>query len=48
MTEGKKYIVVAPKVYEMLLIKAGTPVNPTAATILEFLKKERFNCRKKS
>ena len=48
MTEGKKYIAVAPEVYEMLLIKAETPVNPTAATILEFLKKERFNCRKKS
>ena len=28
MTEGKKYIVVAPEFYEMLLIKAKTPKNP--------------------
>ena len=33
MTEGKKYIVLAPEVYEMLLIKAETPVNPIASTL---------------
>ena len=33
MAEEKKYIVVAPDVYEMLLIKAETPVNPIASTI---------------
>ena len=48
MTEGKKYIPVTLEVYEMLLIKAETPVNLTGSTTLEFLKKEIFNCRKKS
>ena len=33
MAEGKKYIVLAPEVYEMLLIKAETPVNPITSTI---------------
>ena len=33
MAEEKKCIVVAPDVYEMLLIKAETPVNPIASTI---------------
>ena len=33
MAEGKKYIVLAPEVYEMLLIKTETPVNPIASTI---------------
>ena len=33
MAEEKKYIVVAPEVHEMLLIKAETPVNPIASTI---------------
>ena len=33
MAEGKKYIVVAPEVHEMLLIKAETPVNPIVSTI---------------
>ena len=29
----KKYVVVTPEVYEMLLIKAETPVNAIASTI---------------
>ena len=33
MAEGKKYVVVAPEVYEMLLIKAEIPVNHIASTI---------------
>ena len=33
MAEGKKHIALAPKVYEMLLIKTETPVNPIASTI---------------
>ena len=33
MIEGKKHVLVAPKTYEMLLIKAETPMNPIAATI---------------
>ena len=33
MAEGKKYVVYAPEVYEMLLIKAETPVNSIASTI---------------
>ena len=33
MAEGKKYTVVTPEVYEMLLIKAETPVSPNASTI---------------
>ena len=33
MTKGKKYVVVAPEVYEILFIKAGTLVNPIALTI---------------
>ena len=53
MAEAKKYVMVAPEVYEMLLIKAETPVNSIASTIkkistlsgivLEFLKKKRFD-----
>ena len=41
MTEGKKYIVLAPDVYEMLLIKAETPVNPIISTIKQT--QENFN-----
>ena len=33
MAEGKKYIEVTTEVYEMLIIKAETPVNPIASTI---------------
>ena len=33
MAEEKKYVVFAPEMYEMLLIKAETPVNPIASTI---------------
>ena len=33
MAEGKKYVVVEPEMYEMLLIKAETPVNPIASSI---------------
>ena len=33
MTEGKKYVVAATEVYEMLLIKAERQVNPIASTI---------------
>ena len=33
MAEGKKYVVVAPGLFQMLLIKAETPVNPIASTI---------------
>ena len=33
MAEGKKYVMVAPEVYQMLIIKAETPVNPIASTI---------------
>ena len=33
MAEGKKYTVVTPEVYEMLLIKAETPVSPNVSTI---------------
>ena len=33
MTEGKKYVVVEPEVYEMLLITTETPVNPIESTI---------------
>ena len=33
MAEGKKYVMVVPEVYEMLLIKAKPPVNPIASTI---------------
>ena len=33
MAEGKKYVVYAPEMYEMLLIKAETPVNSIASTI---------------
>ena len=33
MAERKKHIVLAPEVYEMLLIKAETPVNPITLTI---------------
>ena len=33
MAEGKKYVAVAPEVYEMSLIKAETPVNLIASTI---------------
>ena len=33
MAEGMKYIVLASEMYEMLLIKAETPVNPIASTI---------------
>ena len=33
MVEEKKYIVLASEVYEMLLIKAETPVNPITSTI---------------
>ena len=33
MAEGKKYIILAPEVYEMLLIKAEIPVNLIASTI---------------
>ena len=33
MVEGKKYVVVAPELYEMLLVKAETPVNPITSTI---------------
>ena len=32
MAEGKKYTVLAPELYEMLPIKAGTPVNPITST----------------
>ena len=35
MAEGKKYVVVAPEVYEVLLIKAETPVNPIASIITQ-------------
>ena len=61
MAEGKKYIILAPEVYEMLLIKAEIPVNFIASTIkqtqkvstlsgtvVEFLKKNWFNCIQKS
>ena len=33
MAEEKKYVVFAPEMYQMLLIKAETPVNPIASTI---------------
>ena len=33
MTEGKKYVMGATEVYEMILIKVETPVNPIASTI---------------
>ena len=33
MVEGKKYIVLAPEVYEMLLTKAETPVSLIASTL---------------
>ena len=33
MADLKKYIVLAPDGYEMLLIKAETPVNPIISTI---------------
>ena len=33
MAEGKKYILNAPEVYEILLMKAETPVNHIASTI---------------
>ena len=33
MAERKKYVVLAPEVYEMLLIKAETPVNPITLAI---------------
>ena len=33
MAEGKKHVVVALEVYEMLLIKVETLVNPIASTI---------------
>ena len=33
MAEGKKYIIFAPEVYEILLIKAEIPVNLIASTI---------------
>ena len=33
MAEGKKYIVISPEVYEVLLMKVETPVNPIASTI---------------
>lgn len=33
MTERKKYVVVAPEVNEMLLIKAETLLNPLVSTI---------------
>ena len=33
MAEEKKYVVVAPEVYEMSLIKVETPVNLIASTI---------------
>ena len=33
MTEGKKYVVVEPEVYEMLLITTETPVNPIESAI---------------
>ena len=32
MAEGKKYIVLALEVYEMILIKAGISVNPIPST----------------
>ena len=59
MTEGKKYFVVPLELYEMLLIKAETPVNPIESTIkqpqenlntlvLEFLKKKRLDIIQKS
>ena len=35
MTEGKKYIILAPEMYEMLLIKAETRVKPIASTITQ-------------
>ena len=41
MTEGKKYIALAPEVYEMLLVKAETPVNPITSTIKQT--QENFN-----
>ena len=41
MAEGKKYIVIAPEVYEMLLMKVETPVNPIALTIKQT--KENLN-----
>ena len=33
MAEGKKYVVVAREMYEMLLIKGETPANPIASTV---------------
>ena len=33
MAEWKKYVVVVLEVYEMLLIKAETPVNPILLTM---------------
>ena len=33
MVEWKKYVVVAPEVYEMIFIKAKTSVNPIASII---------------
>ena len=41
MGEGRKYVVVTPEVYEMLLIKAETPVNSIASTIKQI--QENFN-----
>ena len=33
MAEEKKHIILAPEVYEMLLIKVETPANPISSTI---------------
>lgn len=33
MVEGRKYVVIAQDVYEILLIKAETTVNPIASNI---------------
>ena len=41
MTKGKKYVAVAPEVYEILFIKAGTLVNPIALTIKNSRKSQR-------
>ena len=52
MAEVKKYVVVASEVYEMLLIKAETPVNSSTTkhrrSMLEFLKKKNIDCMQKS
>ena len=46
MAEGKKYIVISPEVYEVLLMKVETPVNPIASTIKQT--QENLDCMQMS